>query len=88
MPVVAGTTLVGPGDTLTWTGATGISGSAVNAFTVSAFDGSLNSTAAVQVNLNVRALGTAFDLSGPWVICNSNGYVPLRSARSLRTDRI
>jgi hypothetical protein len=64
--VVAGTTLFGAGDTLTWTPGAGVSGNAVNAFTVSAFDGSLSSSSPVQVTIKVRPLGTAFDLTGVW----------------------
>jgi len=64
----AATTAVQPGDTLTWTPANGISGTAVNAFTVSAFDGSLASASPVQVTVNVRPFGTAFNLTGVWTI--------------------
>ena len=71
--VVAGTTLLGSGDTLTWTGATGVSGSAVNAFTITAFDGSLSSSPPAQVTINVQALGNAFNLSGAWIVNNSSG---------------
>lgn len=71
--VVAGSTLLGPDDTLTWTGNAGVTGSSVRAFTVVAFDGALNSTSAVPVQLNVDALGAAFDLSGPWTVYNASG---------------
>ena len=61
--VVAGTTLLVTGDSLTWTGATGVSGSAVNAFTVTAFDGVFSSSAAVQAKINVQALPTLTTIS-------------------------
>jgi subtilase family serine protease len=61
--VVAGTTLLGTGDSLTWTGAAGITGSPLNAFTVTAFDGSLSSSTPVQVKINVQALPTLSAIS-------------------------
>ncbi|MCY2964244.1 MAG: hypothetical protein NT069_11530 [Planctomycetota bacterium] len=65
---VAGT-LVSAGDTLTWTPAAGVTGSAINAFTVKAFDGLLPSAdPAVQVKINVRPWGSEFSLSGIWTI--------------------
>ncbi len=72
--VVVGTTLFAPGDVLTWTGAAGVSGNAISAFTVAAFDGSLTSAnTAVPVAINVRALGSAFDLSGTWLVDSPAG---------------
>ena len=73
--VVPGTTLFGPGDTLTWTSAAGVSGSAVNAFTVTAFDGSLSSSIPVQVDITVQSFVPTFDLSGPWIVHSSTGAV-------------
>lgn len=73
--VVPGTTFFAPGDILTWTPKPGISGNAVNAFNVFAKDPFGATSASVQVNIKVRALGTAFDLSGPWVVENASGSV-------------
>ena len=53
--VVAGTTLLVTGDSLTWTGAAGVTGTPLNAFTVTAFDGVFSSSAAVQAKINVQA---------------------------------
>ena len=66
--VISGTpTLFVAGDTLTWTPGTGIAGTNVAAFTVTAFDGQVDSAAAaVQVNVAVRAWGTAFSLTGAY----------------------
>src|SRR5579863_10163470 len=61
--VVAGTTLLGTGDSLTWTGPAGVTGSAVNAFTVTAYDGSLSSSTPVQVTIHVQALPTLTTIS-------------------------
>ncbi len=66
-------TLFGTGDTLIWTGPAGVTGSAIGAFSVTAFDGTTNSAAAVQVGINVSNLGAQFDLSGPWLVVNSSG---------------
>ena len=45
-----------------------------NAFTVTAFDGSLSSSPAVQVNINVQSFGHRRSiLSGPWIVNNSSG---------------
>ena len=63
-----GSTVFTTGDTLTWTPANGVTGSAINAFTVSAFDGQLTSSPPVQVSINVRPFGTAFDLTGAWQV--------------------
>jgi hypothetical protein len=69
--VVPGTTLVRPSDVLTWTPGNGITG-VVSALNITAFDldqaqnpmlASANSTA---ISVNVRAFGSAFDLSGVW----------------------
>ena len=56
--VVAGTTLLVTGDSLTWTGAAGVTGTPLNAFTVTAFEGVFSSSAAVQAKINVQALPT------------------------------
>ena len=73
--VVPGSTVFVQGDTLTWTPANGVTGSAINAFAVTAFDpvDSLTSSPPVQVTINVRAFGSAFNLSGPWQIDNGSG---------------
>ena len=71
--VVPGTTLFGSGDTLAWTSAAGVSGNAVSAFTVTAFDGTLSSSPAVQVKINVLTFQIASDLSGAWVVNSSAG---------------
>jgi hypothetical protein len=51
--VTAGTTLLSTGETLAWTPATNVTGSAIAAFTVKAYDGSLASSTAVQVSVDV-----------------------------------
>ena len=61
--VVAGTTLLVTGDSLTWTGAAGVTGTPLNAFTVTAFDGVFSSTSAVQAKINVQALPTLTTIS-------------------------
>ena len=61
--VVAGTTLLVTGDSLTWTGAAGVTGTPLNAFTVTAFDGVFSSSAAVQAKINVQALPTLTTIS-------------------------
>ncbi|MBI3860588.1 MAG: S53 family peptidase [Planctomycetia bacterium] len=66
-------TLFGAGDTLIWTGPAGLTGSAVSAFSVTAFDGTSNSASAVTVKINVSALGTQFSLSGAWTVVSSSG---------------
>ncbi|MGQ0635934.1 MAG: matrixin family metalloprotease [Planctomycetaceae bacterium] len=66
-PVVAGSTLVVAGDTLTWTPPGSLTGNLV-AFTVTAFDGLASSSPAVSVSVNVVPFGSAFDISGPWVV--------------------
>jgi hypothetical protein len=71
--VVPGTTVFTTGDTLTWTPGNGVLGNAVNAFTVTAFDGLLSSSPPVQVAIKVRAFGSAFDLSGPWTVDDGSG---------------
>jgi subtilase family serine protease len=71
--VVPGSTLFVSGDTLTWTSAAGVSGSAVNAFTVIAFDGTLSSSSAVEVNINVQSITPSYNLSGPWIVNNAAG---------------
>nr|WP_242521785.1 tandem-95 repeat protein [Motiliproteus sp. SC1-56] len=53
--VVAGTTLLEAGETLTWTPASNANGSALNAFTVVAHDGTTVSSPAVQVKVDVAA---------------------------------
>ena len=73
--VVAGTTLVGTGDSLTWTGPAGVTGSAVNAFTVTAFDGTLSSSTAIQATIDVQAIINALDLSGAWIVDSGAGVV-------------
>ena len=59
--------LVGPGDTLTWTPASSVSNT-VPAFSITAFDGTADSSASLPVNITVRPLGTAFDLTGAWAV--------------------
>jgi hypothetical protein len=66
-------TLLASGDTLVWTSPAGLWGSGVNAFSVTAFDGSLNSVPAVQVKINVSSWGSQFDLSGAWLVVNPSG---------------
>jgi hypothetical protein len=66
-------TLFGVGDTLIWTGPAGVTGNAIGAFSVTAFDGTTNSAAAVPVSINVSSLGTQFDVSGSWLVVNSSG---------------
>jgi hypothetical protein len=91
--VTAGTTiaanksnLVQPGDVLHWTGAIGVSGNAVTAFSVLAYDGALTSAAPpangspVPVAFNVLPLGNSFDLTGTWLVTNAKG-VPVGVGR-------
>ncbi|MBM4036795.1 MAG: hypothetical protein FJ291_34100, partial [Planctomycetes bacterium] len=58
VPVVPGTTLLSPGESLVWTPAANANG-AVGAFTVVAWDGRAASAAAVPVNVNVAAVNDA-----------------------------
>jgi hypothetical protein len=64
--VVANSTVMMPGDSLTWTPGNGVTGPAVSAFTVTAFDGSLTSLNSSAISVQVRPFGSAFDLSGVW----------------------
>jgi hypothetical protein len=57
--VVADTTTIAVGEKLQWKGAQDANGSALNAFTVSAFDGTAYSAAAVQVSAAVAASNDA-----------------------------
>ncbi|MDB6024967.1 MAG: hypothetical protein JWM68_1190 [Verrucomicrobiales bacterium] len=54
--VVTGSTLLSTNESLIWTPASGVTGLAVGAFTVRAYDGSLASANAVQVNVRVTAI--------------------------------
>jgi VCBS repeat-containing protein len=56
--VVAGTTVLGPNETLVWTPSQDANG-LLNAFTVKAFDGLLASASAVQVQIQVAAVNDA-----------------------------
>ena len=56
--MVPGTTLLGAGESLIWTPATNANGT-LNAFTVRAWDGSLASASAVQVQVQVAAVNDA-----------------------------
>jgi hypothetical protein len=57
--VTAGTTLVGPGDTLFWMPAADTSGAATGAFTIRAWDGDLASGTALLVAVDVAAVPDA-----------------------------
>jgi RHS repeat-associated protein len=57
--IVPGVTLLGPGEAVVWTPATGVFGNSINAFTVKAYDGSLASATAVQVAVNVANVDSA-----------------------------
>jgi len=62
-------TKVNPGDTLTWTPAVGVTGAAVQAFSVKASDGLLESAdPAVNVTVQVRAWGSEYSLGGVWTV--------------------
>jgi VCBS repeat-containing protein len=56
--VVAGTTLLGTGESLVWTPAANANGT-LNAFTIKAWDGALNSATAIQVQVTVAAVNDA-----------------------------
>src|SRR5439155_8314684 len=56
--VVPGSTLLSAGQSLVWTPAAGVYGSAVNGFTVKAYDGALASASPVQVSVAVANLNT------------------------------
>ena len=64
MPVTPGTTLLSIGGTWYWKPATDANGSALNAFTVKAYDGALASSTAIQVKVDVAAANDAPTLSG------------------------
>src|SRR5205085_2638756 len=57
--VTPGTTLLSSGEDLVWTPATNVNGSAISAFTVKAHDGTLASTTAIQVAVDVTAVNDA-----------------------------
>jgi VCBS repeat-containing protein len=57
-PVVAGTTLLGTGESLVWTPAANANGT-LNAFTIKAWDGAFNSATAIQVLMTVAAVNDA-----------------------------
>ena len=57
--VVTGSTLVSSNESVIWTPPANTNGSAVNAFTVRAWDGTLASSSAVQVSVNVTAVNDA-----------------------------
>ena len=56
---MAGSTLLAAGETLKWKGAADANGSALNAFTVKAWDGAAASATAVQVSIDVAAVNDA-----------------------------
>jgi|GEM_PF-1380478 len=56
--VLAGATLLGPGESLVWTPSLNANGT-LGAFTVKAFDGGLASSTAIQVAVNVAAVNDA-----------------------------
>jgi hypothetical protein len=76
-PGVNNTNLIQPGDVVHWTPKLGVSGSAVTAFSVAAWDGAVSSITVssppVPVNINVLPLGSAFDLSGTWLVVAPSG---------------
>ena len=62
-------TKVNPGDSLIWTPAVGVTGTAVAAFSVKASDGLLESADPnVPVTVQVRAWGSEYSLGGVWTI--------------------
>jgi hypothetical protein len=72
--VVAGSTLLGSGETLVWTPAANASGT-LNAFTVKAWDGALASATAVQVQVSVTAVNdapTISDIGDQTIVENGN----------------
>ncbi len=62
--VVAGVTLLGVSESLVWTPASNANGSALNAFTVKAWDGTATSTTATQVQASVTAVNDVPTFSG------------------------
>jgi VCBS repeat-containing protein len=62
LAVEAGTTLLGTGESLVWTPAANANGT-LNAFTIKAWDGALNSATAIQVQVTVAAVNDAPTLS-------------------------
>jgi trimeric autotransporter adhesin len=63
-PVVAGTTLLGTGESLVWTPAANANGT-VNAFTIRAWDGTTTSAGAIQVQVMVTAVNDAPSFAVP-----------------------
>ena len=63
--VTNGVTLLSNGESWEWTPATNVSGSAVSAFVVSAWDGALASTNSVQVKVNVVGVNAAPVVANP-----------------------
>ena len=62
-------TKVNPGDSLTWTPAVGVTGAAIQAFSVKASDGLLESAdPTVNVTVQVRAWGSEYSLGGVWTV--------------------
>ncbi len=64
LAVVPGTTLLASGESLVWTPAPNASGSALNAFTVVAWDGTAASATPVQLSVDVGSLNDAPTLGG------------------------
>jgi hypothetical protein len=69
-------TFLGSTDTLVWTPATNVNGSAVNAFTVKAHDGTNASTTAVQVRVEVVAVNDAPVLNSIATLSGANEDTP------------
>ena len=89
-PVVAGTTLLGTGESLGWTPAANANG-IVNAFTIKAWDGTTASATAIQVQVTVTAVndapsfalpaGTATPAGATWTARDSNrGWYAIASS--------
>jgi alpha-tubulin suppressor-like RCC1 family protein len=82
IPVSAGSTSVGVGDSLVWTPPNSVSGS-LDAFTVVAYDGALYSAATKSVKVSVGAINDAPTLarfSGPITSGNEDSAIPITFA--------
>ncbi len=85
--VVSGVTIVGPGDFLTFTGATGVVGTAVNAFSIVGIDPSnAVSSTTDAVTIDIRPFGSAFDLTGEWTVSGGLAQISQSGANLTLVD--
>jgi cyclophilin family peptidyl-prolyl cis-trans isomerase len=75
--IVAGTTLLGPGDSMVWHPAAGATGSAINAFAVKAYDGYAYSPTPIQVTVAVAAQVTVDAITSQSVPGGKTLIVPI-----------